>query len=470
MDRREFLKSGAFGLTALAVGPGALLPASARAAHFPGSGPIRLALREVLAEMVDGTLAYMWAYDAGEPFGPRIPGPVLVAVEGDRIRLEVSNGLPGEHTFAVPGVVEPVPLPAGLPVAIEFPAPDPGTYLYLDAANPPVNRALGLHGALVVLPRLGSAPYRREDLPPLPSGDAHPVRALFDDLGRADRGFPGHFWEPGRTWIWIFNTIDPARNEAVRSDPSLPAAAFTAGYRPRYFTINGKSGFFASHDHDIAPHGRVGQPALLRALNAGLATHSPHIHGNHVFELAQNGRVKGNVVALDTWALRPLDRKDLLLPFIRPPDVPADAPVIGQDRPAWPPLEEGFPQAFPMHCHTEFSQTAAGGNYPQGVVTDFVIEGDLSPQDEAIAVDRADLRVRIGRLTLAGRSSGAAGTVLQVRAGTSPGGALLGHTEVLGDGTWAFEGRALAAVAAGAVTVVSPATGAVRAGVRLLLR
>lgn len=32
---------------------------------------------------------------------------------------------------------------------------------------------------------------------------------------------------------------------------------------------------------------------------------------------------------------------------------------------------------FTMHCHTEMSQTAAGGNYPQGAVTDWEIR---SPQ------------------------------------------------------------------------------------------
>jgi hypothetical protein len=30
-----------------------------------------------------------------------------------------------------------------------------------------------------------------------------------------------------------------------------------------------------------------------------------------------------------------------------------------------------------MHCHTEMSQTAAGGNYPQGMATHFEILGGV---------------------------------------------------------------------------------------------
>jgi hypothetical protein len=31
-----------------------------------------------------------------------------------------------------------------------------------------------------------------------------------------------------------------------------------------------------------------------------------------------------------------------------------------------------------MHCHTEMSQTAGGGNYPQGLVTDWELTGPLA--------------------------------------------------------------------------------------------
>jgi hypothetical protein len=107
-------------------------------------------------------------------------------------------------------------------------------------------------------------------------------------------------------------------------------------------------------------------------MNAGLATHSPHIHGNHIYELSTINPstaavvVNASVQQRDTWTMPSEYRKDVLLPFIRPGDVP-DA--------AWPPKDEPFPLRYPMHCHNELSQTAAGGNYPQGLVTDWELTG-----------------------------------------------------------------------------------------------
>jgi hypothetical protein len=42
---------------------------------------------------------------------------------------------------------------------------------------------------------------------------------------------------------------------------------------------------------------------------------------------------------------------------------------------AWPPKEEPFPLLYPMHCHIEMSQTASGGQYPQGMVTHWELLG-----------------------------------------------------------------------------------------------
>ena len=35
------------------------------------------------------------------------------------------------------------------------------------------------------------------------------------------------------------------------------------------------------------------------------------------------------------------------------------------------------PLMYPMHGHTEIDQTSAGGNYPQGMITHWVILGDV---------------------------------------------------------------------------------------------
>ncbi|HWI41550.1 MAG TPA: hypothetical protein VNX25_08685, partial [Verrucomicrobiae bacterium] len=46
--------------------------------------------------------------------------------------------------------------------------------------------------------------------------------------------------------------------------------------------------------------------------------------------------------------------------------------------------DESVPQSpliYPMHCHMEQSQTARGGNYPQGAVTHFEFLGDIDGVD-----------------------------------------------------------------------------------------
>jgi hypothetical protein len=457
MKRREFLKFGSYGLAAVAVGTAGGLPVFFRDRPAFASlavGEIQLTMTEVDAQMVDGTAIYSWAFEG--PAGPRIPGPLILATEGETVRMEIRNEIQhgGDHGFAVPGVMESGPIPHGETVAVEFTAPAAGTYFYLDPYNAPVNRVMGLHGVLVVMPDpVGSnTPYSR------PTAT---VQRLFNDLGNlgwspglGSEHFPGHPWDPARTWIWLFSTVDPDKNNLLDpllpgSASFLPAAGFTAGYEPRYFTINGKSGFFAaahSPDHeehahqgfaaydpqaDIAPFGHVGQPALIRSLNAGLATHSPHPHGNHFYLLAENGTVRDNLWWIDTWSLAPLDRKDLLLPFIQPPEIAV-----------WPPVEELFPLVYPMHCHVEMSQTAGGANYPQGAVTHWQIDGMIDDNDAVIFVDRREIRVSSGQLLLEGRSS-TPGIVLHLHPGDGSAPALA-EIPVSSDGRWQFRGRALA--------------------------
>lgn len=366
MNRREFLKFGTYGIAALAMGSSVMTPKifrSMASAAVLENTPLRLMMQDVLAEMVDRTVVNMWAF-ADDIHGPRIPGTVLFAEEGQTLDIILSNNMDEQHAFAIPGVVGSGALEPGQTIRLTFPAPEAGTYMYLDPLNTPVNRVMGLHGTLVVLPGAGNTPYSR------PTSQ---VQSLFDALGTKGNTpdiFPGDPWTADRTRIWMFNTIDPKKNDLVKNQPAgtvIDQARFTSNYLPRYFTISGRTGFFSSHDPLIFPHGNIGQPLLLRLLNAGLATHSPHIHGNHVYELSKNGEIFDNVILLDTWTMEPGTVKDLLLPFIQPPDAYP-----------WPPSNiREFPMPFAMHCHTEMSQTAAAGNYPQGLITDWEI---TSPQ------------------------------------------------------------------------------------------
>lgn len=381
MNRRQFTRYALIGIAAAVAGtvvarrllPGFNNPVVA----------LKLAITDALVEMVDRKAVYHWAFeDLNDPGQlPRMPGPLIEAVEGDTIELSVTNTLHDKHGFAIPGVPSiagtGVEIPPGETKVLSFPAPKAGSYMYLDHLNAPVSRVLGLHGPMVVLPAAGNTPY---------SGPTPNVQQLFNDLGATEQ-FPGEAWKPERTRIWLFNSIDPAFNEMAQRGEAIDAIQFREKFLPRYFTINGESGAYATHNHDTIPSGRIGQPHLIRIMNAGIAAHSLHIHANHVYVLSRvdengNNMVQENVFLVDTFTVKPLEHLDWLLPFIRPPDIPGDTSIPLRDLiPAELSLTLGgvgqSPLTYPSHDHMEMSQTAAGGNYPQGIVTNWEITGDL---------------------------------------------------------------------------------------------
>ncbi len=369
MKRRDFIRFGSASVLSLAVG----VKFGMKPRKVMGrTVDVNLTIVGADFELVDGNTVYMWAYGDMTNGGPRVPGPILEAWEGDILRIAITNNSESEHGFAIHGTPPPIVdigiVDPGETKIIEFEAPQAGTYMYLDPINAPVNRCMGLHGALIVLPADPDeiTPYSN----PTPA-----VKKLFSDLGDASKGFPGKGWDEkriypyGRTWVWIFNEIEPRWNELAEQNKYIDPKRFVDEFLPRYFTLNGESGWFIAHNLNTSPRAREGEPALIRSMMAGMGTRPPHIHGNHVYVLSKmNERgeieVQENVIELDTWTVKPLDCIDVLLPFRRPPDVPQGL---------WPPKEEGFPLTYPMHPHDEIAVTAGGGMYPQGIMNDWHI-------------------------------------------------------------------------------------------------
>lgn len=407
MRRRDFLRYAGAGIATLVVGCGGNggggdlfqgggdggggdAGGDAGGGDGGGSGggdgvvtTLQLNMTAALFEMIDGQTVFVWAFEDPQG-GPRMPGPLIQVQEGEAIRIFVTNTLPEDHAFAIPGVVESGVIAPGATAVVDFTAPAAGIYLYQDPLNAPVNRVLGLHGPMIVMPQNGNTPYSN----PTPA-----VQRLFDDLGTTAH-FPKHAlspagWQPDRFRIWLHNQIDPVFNAMAEDGELIDPAEMIATFLPRYFTINGKSGAFASHAPDVVLKGRIGQPMLVRILNAGLFIHSDHLHANHFYVIAEDGAVRERAVSADTWIINPEARVDVLVPFIRPPDIPGDQNIPLRDL---IPNElalvlggaEGLSQSpllYPMHCHNEPSQTAAGGNYPQGAVTHIEFLGDIDGVD-----------------------------------------------------------------------------------------
>jgi len=190
MDRRHFLRTGAVALGTGAVGQNALaaLPELAsqdapgtQAPLMPSAGrpyqpvvtlngwtlPFRmnrgikefhLVAEPVVRELAPGMTANLWGYNG------QSPGPTIEAVEGDRVRIFVTNRLK-EHTTVhwhgillpsgmdgVGGLSQPH-IPPGKTFVYEFELSKSGTFMYHPHADEMVQMAMGMMGFFVVHPR-----------------------------------------------------------------------------------------------------------------------------------------------------------------------------------------------------------------------------------------------------------------------------------------------------------------------------
>lgn len=432
MNRREWLKMGGAGVASAGLGlvPTAALAQSACGECPPLSAPapaarfFELEIGDRSVMMVDGVDINMLAFrraDKDEAW--RVPGPVLRVTENAVVRIKLTNRRLETHGFEVTGIpgsrteVDP-----GCTCEVAFLAPQAGTYLYHDPfGDSPLYRLLGLHGVFIVEPLNGTTqatdinpngsrtPYSLDRL------DARQHRAitrLFDALGNTERFLGGASgkWVPAgpddeyafQEKVWVLSEVDPRFNaliepgQPIASAPSL-TSAITDTFLPRYFTLQSRSGFDLHKGDDVVPANYIGEPTLMRMVNVGLAHHSMHIHG-HVMRLAQAnidrtsegyGRVEvsSNIFEVDTWAMWPMDRRDVLLPYEIPPDIPYKTVDGSQRVPQFERMvngetQEPFPLRYVMHDHVEMGTTAAGGNYPQGMVTHWEILGGLGGRQQ----------------------------------------------------------------------------------------
>ena len=240
------------------------------------------------------------------------PERTILAETGSTVRLRVHNGLGTPHRLDIPGVADTGSIAPGEVAEVTFEAPPAGTYLFTDSGNGPVERLLGLFGALVVTPAA--------------------------DRWRLDDG--GTEFE--RQWLWLCQDVDPewcrraSAGETIDAERTPPV--------PRYFLLNGRAGYQSlgiasdpgEQPQDARGDARVRLPArhrCARLQQAGRARVGRHRTADPARERRRD----------EVWDARTTD---------------------------W---------HYPMHCHAEPSQTAAGGLYPGGLVADWVLAGRQSP-------------------------------------------------------------------------------------------
>ena len=212
-----------------------------------GVKEFHLVAEEVEREFAPGMVVNCWGYNG------QTPGPTIEAVEGDRVRILVTNRLP-EHTSihwhgiflpngmdGVGGLNQPQIKP-GETFAYEFTLRQHGTHMYHPHADEMVQMAMGMMGFFVIHPRR-SDPER----PPV------------------DRDFCifPHMWfiEPG--------TMTP--NTAVMLDFNI-------------FTFNSRA--FPGTDPMVV---RLGDRVRIRLGNLSMTDHPIHIHGHRFWVVETDG-------------------------------------------------------------------------------------------------------------------------------------------------------------------------------------
>ena len=123
-----------------------------------GVKEFHLVAEPVVREIAPGMKAHLWGYNG------QSPGPTIEVVEGDRVRIYVTNRLP-EHTTihwhgqrlpngmdGVGGLTQPQIKP-GKTFVYEFVARRPGTFMYHPHADEMTQMAMGMMGFWVTHPK-----------------------------------------------------------------------------------------------------------------------------------------------------------------------------------------------------------------------------------------------------------------------------------------------------------------------------
>jgi hypothetical protein len=214
-------------------------------------------------DSVLGTSIPIWGFSASPaPGSATLPGPLLVVTQGDQVSLTLHNLLDDNVSLALPGQApaafagsagdDLTGVPNNGTRTYTFTASRPGTFIYEagHTTNGARQVAMGLAGALVVLPA---------------DGTAYGASAGAPDTSYDDEA------------VLVLSEIDPALN-------NNPAGFDMRNYAPRYRLINGKA--FPSTDVVSTDQGHK---VLLRYVNAGSQSHTMALLGATQSEVGQGG-------------------------------------------------------------------------------------------------------------------------------------------------------------------------------------
>ena len=295
-----------------------------------GVKEFHLVAEPVVREIAPGMKARLWGYNGSSP------GPTIEAVEGDRVRIFVTNRLPEVtsvhwHGILVPsgmdgvtGLTQP-PIAVGKTYVYEFVLQRAGTFMYHPHADEMVQMAMGMMGLFIVHPR-------------------DPRRFKVD----RDFGF-------------ILNAYD------IEPGSATPRVNTMLDFN--LWTWNSRA--FPGIDPLVA---RAGDRVRIRIGNLTMTNHPIHMHGPHFEVTGTDGG----------WVPKPA----------RWPEVTTDI-AVGQMRA----IEfDAFAGDWAIHCHkSHHTMNAMGHGVPTmigveqkdlvekitGLVPDYMVMGDRGMHDMA---------------------------------------------------------------------------------------
>ncbi len=210
-----------------------------------GRKTFHLIAEPVKREFAPGMTVNCWGYNG------QTPGPTIEAVEGDKVRIYVTNKLPEAtsihwHGILLPngmdgvkGLTQPA-IDPGKTFVYEFTLKQNGSFMYHPHADEMTQMACGMQGMFVIHPR---------------SNESHAARAEAVRVARADRDY----------CIMLNNWhIEPG---AYTPDPSVMTDFNMWTMNSRVFP-------------GIAPMvARTGERVRIRVANVSMHEHPMHIHG-----------------------------------------------------------------------------------------------------------------------------------------------------------------------------------------------
>lgn len=249
----------------------------------------------------DGGSYLIWGYADSSAGGlglAQYPGPTLIVNQGTRVKVTLTNNLtvsagtvpnvsivfPGQNVSVDPadpgvaGILTSEAAPGGT-VTYTFIASQPGTYTYYSGTDSALQIEMGLLGAIIVRPSMGSGyAYNHSD-------------TAFD-----------------REYLFLLSEMDPNIHQWVEQfgpDTIGPNSANTVEYLPNYFPviwfINGRAApdtmaaagalWLPNQPYNCMPRMHPGEKLLMRMVGGGRDLHPYHHHGNHSRIIARDGRL-----------------------------------------------------------------------------------------------------------------------------------------------------------------------------------